>query len=324
MVDHLRELAEPSRRRILLELRSGPKSVSEIVAATGLKQPNVSNHLSRLRSRGIVRAQRLGRNVFYAISSGEVEALVHELAAQEAETETIPDESLEELAKLYAKRAVAGDEQACTQIIDGALRRNIPILRIYQNVLAVAMELIGKWYEVDAIDEGEEHLASAITERMMARALHYVTPLRRTAKRAILGCVEGNWHTIGLRMISDYLRLAGWKTLYLGASVPSDSILSATREHRPHMVLLSVTRSDTEAEALDLIRRLDAHRAESHPFLIGVGGQHVNANPEPFLRAGADFTAPNLAAFVEQVLPSLEERSGEWPALYTHRPEDEG
>src|SRR5215208_921170 len=54
-------------RRILNILADGERSVNEIVRLTGLSQPNVSNHLSRLRQRNWVRARRHGQQVRYAL-----------------------------------------------------------------------------------------------------------------------------------------------------------------------------------------------------------------------------------------------------------------
>lgn len=45
-----RGFCDPARLSILETLREGPLSVGQIVAATGLSQPNVSNHLSCLLS----------------------------------------------------------------------------------------------------------------------------------------------------------------------------------------------------------------------------------------------------------------------------------
>ena len=42
--------------------------VGDIVVATGLRQPNVSNHLSRMRASGVVKSSKVGREVFRAQS----------------------------------------------------------------------------------------------------------------------------------------------------------------------------------------------------------------------------------------------------------------
>ncbi|MCI0645199.1 MAG: metalloregulator ArsR/SmtB family transcription factor, partial [Chloroflexi bacterium] len=57
-------------------LRNGPLMVSEIIAATGLAQSNVSNHLGCLRDCGLVIAEQEGRYVTYHLSDGRVGELL--------------------------------------------------------------------------------------------------------------------------------------------------------------------------------------------------------------------------------------------------------
>ena len=71
-----RGLSDPSRLAILETLRSGPQTVSEIIAATGLSQSNTSNHLSCLSDCGLVSRLQKGRNVIYQLSDPRVEALL--------------------------------------------------------------------------------------------------------------------------------------------------------------------------------------------------------------------------------------------------------
>jgi DNA-binding transcriptional ArsR family regulator len=53
-------LADPTRRRLLWLLRQGPMAVSELSAATGRRQPQVSKHLRVLRGAGLVEATPVG------------------------------------------------------------------------------------------------------------------------------------------------------------------------------------------------------------------------------------------------------------------------
>ena len=46
-----RTLAEPSRLKILRALEEGEKNITELVAATGLTQANVSRHVQSLAAR---------------------------------------------------------------------------------------------------------------------------------------------------------------------------------------------------------------------------------------------------------------------------------
>ncbi len=71
-----RGFGDPSRLSILDALRRGPLTVSEIVAATGLSQSNVSNHLGCLRDCGLVSAEPEGRYVTYHLSDDRVADLI--------------------------------------------------------------------------------------------------------------------------------------------------------------------------------------------------------------------------------------------------------
>ena len=71
-----RGLADASRLAILEALRSGEKMVSEIVAQTGLSQPNVSGHLTCLKDCGLLVSRQEGRCVFYALASPHMAALM--------------------------------------------------------------------------------------------------------------------------------------------------------------------------------------------------------------------------------------------------------
>jgi DNA-binding transcriptional ArsR family regulator len=72
-------LAEPHRREILGMLRTGERSVNELVASLPLSQPGVSKHLRVLREAGLVAVRSDGRRRVYALEAGplaEVDAFL--------------------------------------------------------------------------------------------------------------------------------------------------------------------------------------------------------------------------------------------------------
>jgi DNA-binding transcriptional ArsR family regulator len=62
-----RVLSEPSRIRLLDQLRDGERSVNELAAQLGAGQQNVSKHLSVLADAGILARRRDGNHVYYRI-----------------------------------------------------------------------------------------------------------------------------------------------------------------------------------------------------------------------------------------------------------------
>jgi DNA-binding transcriptional ArsR family regulator len=86
-------IADAKRLLIINELRDGPRTVGELVAALDIPQANASQHLAILRDRGIVTARRSGSNIYYALTSLKVvEAidLLHEFMTERQDAGVIP------------------------------------------------------------------------------------------------------------------------------------------------------------------------------------------------------------------------------------------
>lgn len=64
----LQALGHPARLLILEALRDGERCVCEIGPVLGLRQPNVSQHLSVLRAAGLVTSRRDGTRVIYRLT----------------------------------------------------------------------------------------------------------------------------------------------------------------------------------------------------------------------------------------------------------------
>lgn len=63
-----RALADPTRRRILVELLDSPAYPAELADAFGTTRANLSNHLTCLRDCGLVTATAEGRRVRYDLA----------------------------------------------------------------------------------------------------------------------------------------------------------------------------------------------------------------------------------------------------------------
>jgi ArsR family transcriptional regulator len=65
-------LGEPNRLEILCSLQLECRPVSEVVAATGLSQTNVSFHLRALREAGLVSVKSQGQFKYYCVVDDEL------------------------------------------------------------------------------------------------------------------------------------------------------------------------------------------------------------------------------------------------------------
>jgi DNA-binding transcriptional ArsR family regulator len=74
-VDTFTALAEPTRRRILDELRVAERSVGELVQTLAVSQPTMSKHLKALREGGLVTSRVAAQRRIYAIEPGALQSL---------------------------------------------------------------------------------------------------------------------------------------------------------------------------------------------------------------------------------------------------------
>ncbi|MEL6500646.1 MAG: metalloregulator ArsR/SmtB family transcription factor [Cyanobacteria bacterium J06607_15] len=68
IAEYFKVLAETSRLQIISSLQSGAMNVTELGAATGLGQANLSKHLKLLTQAGILSRKPQGVSVYYEVS----------------------------------------------------------------------------------------------------------------------------------------------------------------------------------------------------------------------------------------------------------------
>lgn len=75
----LKALSTPIRLRIVCELCTSEKSVSELIAIAGVRQTLVSQQLAILREQGIITSRKEGTKVIYRIADQNVAQIIQDL-----------------------------------------------------------------------------------------------------------------------------------------------------------------------------------------------------------------------------------------------------
>ena len=73
-------LSDATRLGILKTLAAGPKNVTALCTALGLKQPTVSHHLGLLRMGRLVIGTRMGKSVVYTADKRNLKELASAIA----------------------------------------------------------------------------------------------------------------------------------------------------------------------------------------------------------------------------------------------------
>ena len=270
-----------------------------------------------MREAGIVRAERCGRMVYYSLANPIADALMrlHEVTFDSlSQNGTHPDhdaaspdaiaheEVMQGWKDQFLQALLSGEEERVNTIVNQLLVKRVSLQDIYLKVFQPALNEIGSQYVEGRVDEAQEHLATEITERAMSRVSQFHAPAVRANRKAVLGCVAGNWHTLGLRMIGDALRELGWEIFYLGANVPTGGLVKMAETARPHLVIISCSLKEQEDELESVLAQLQTLKANSNPqFRIVVGGRFISSNPELKNTFAADFFPDDLNHFLQEL-----------------------
>ncbi|MFE6893779.1 B12-binding domain-containing protein [Streptomyces sp. NPDC057694] len=142
-----------------------------------------------------------------------------------------------------------GDETSAVAVVRRALGADIPTAeqmraageRVLLELIAPVQERLGAAWAANDITVAQEHAGTAISERCVSAVADATASARpgTPAGRVVVACVDGEWHALPARLVSEVLRLRGWRVDYLGAQVPTEHLVAHARYTRTRAVLVS-------------------------------------------------------------------------------------
>ncbi len=149
---------------------------------------------------------------------------------------------LAQLKERYLVAQLEGNRrEAMRLILDEGLERGASALQLAMEVIQEAQREIGRLWQEDQLNIAQEHMATAISQAVLAHLYQRAIPEPALHKKILVACVEGEQHDFPARLVADVLDLAGFNVRFLGANVPTESLLKILAAERPDLLALSVT-----------------------------------------------------------------------------------
>ncbi len=165
---------------------------------------------------------------------------------------------------------------------------------LYEHVLTPALHEIGdRWFRGD-VGVADEHIASAIVQSILA-ALAPQFPWVKGGPRALVGCVQGERHDVGARMMSDLLALDGWDERFLGADLPTEQFVQKAQQFAPRLIAVSITLSDGRPALQSLVEALHREAPDAKVIVGGRGTAHLDAEGDIRIDAVANTCSEGVA-----------------------------
>lgn len=179
----------------------------------------------------------------------------------------------------FYNNLIEGNKENCSQIVQLLISEGIDITEIYVNLFQKALYRIGKLWDHNQLTIPEEHLATNVISSLIEK--YSPSPTITRNEKALVTCIDKEFHEIGAKMVAKIFEYHGYKTYYLGAAVPTKEIIKFTQQLSPQVIAISWSLY------LNLARFLEVLDSISKMFVdktIFVGGQALKENSVDFLK----------------------------------------
>jgi methanogenic corrinoid protein MtbC1 len=200
------------------------------------------------------------------------------------------------------------DSAQARRAVETALEAGLPIPDIYLEIIDPALREVGHKWAMGELNVAEEHYATAIAQSILDGLSRQLRRAPKDGRLAVVTGTPGELHSVGLRMVADFLESDGWEVMLLGPGAPAGDIASLVESEQPDLVALSTTTAGVIDGVVEVLRALRA--LDPRPCIVA-GGQFWTPRTSPTaLDFGADlvFHDPReLVAAVRERIPPLGE-----------------
>jgi MerR family transcriptional regulator, light-induced transcriptional regulator len=176
----------------------------------------------------------------------------------------------ETIYQSYLAALLNGDRPVCGAIVRELCAAGAGVKDLYLNLFQRSLYQVGELWEGHRISVAVEHLATAITERVMMIVQPQVFGGPARERSIIIACVADEYHQLGAKMVADLAEMHGWRGHFLGANTPIEGLLQMIELHKPDLLGLSLS---VYCNLPALLRALDALAGAFPGLPTLVGGQ---------------------------------------------------
>lgn len=181
----------------------------------------------------------------------------------------------------YLHDLIAGRREACRRHVAALLAEGASPRELYIELFGASLYEVGARWERGEVSVAIEHIATSITEELLALTFPHAARREPVGRKAVVSCSANEFHQIGGRIVADSLEAAGWDVLFVGSGVPDGDLASLVAREAPDLVALSVS---VRANLPRLVASARAVRVACPRVPIILGGQGLNGNGAAFVR----------------------------------------
>jgi hypothetical protein len=191
------------------------------------------------------------------------------------------------------------------QVIAQWLQRGVGLESIYLDGITQAARTLGQWWLSDDIDFGTVTVGSSRLHRLLYDlSPQFLIDAQPPMGATVLMLAEPeSQHTMGLFMLSEFFRRAGWYTLVEQPRLDAN-VLRLLSGHWVDVLALSVS-TDRQLAALRVLVRQARTISPNPQMAIIAGGPLALSHPQALLDLGVDWIGTDAPGTVERASASI-------------------
>jgi MerR family transcriptional regulator, light-induced transcriptional regulator len=202
----------------------------------------------------------------------------------------------------FLRALVERDSTAARRAIDSASEDGLSVDEIYTGVMQPALYEIGHRWALGDLNVAQEHYATTLAQSLLDTLSATRERPRPDGRLAIVTGTPDEQHSLGARMLADFLEADGWEVLLLGAGPPVRDVIELVDLERPDVVALSTSTAGVLPGVVELVGALAELRP---PPLIVAGGRFWTAETTA---AAQEFGADLVIHDAREAVARLRER----------------
>jgi len=199
----------------------------------------------------------------------------------------------------YRTLILQGQHRAAMTVVSDAMNSGHSLPQVAVQLVQPALYQVGQLWQKNQITVSQEHLATAISQNVLASAYTQAIFAPSTGKTAMFACVEGNYHGLGVQVLADAFETVGWSVFNFGSNLPLLDLVRQVDAQRPDLLALSMALPSHIAVARMTIEVLRSEMGAACPALW-VGGLASVSTPQIWLSTKADGWAADALHALEQ------------------------
>lgn len=160
----------------------------------------------------------------------------------------------------------------CQSYINGWKKmNNYSLEQLFSEVIIPTLAETGeKWFKGD-ISISEEHVIS-FRIREIISLFSSAEEMKKPVNDSNIWmgfCAPSDRHDLVLFMLSQLLKVRGWKTMFLGADLPLNDLISMMLKYKPSLISISISMPHFQSGLDAYLQKIDQIEKINSPIIIG-------------------------------------------------------